>query len=393
MANRSHKHPVIKVARVATVPFSHRANQNMYGLLTEMGVEVMVVCSRIEGFEEIEKWGVNQVYEVPISREIAPLKDIISIWKLMVFLRKNKPDILHSSTPKGGLVCAFAGWLCRVPVRIHTFTGQRWAMLTGVKRTLLMVCEWVVGKLSTHLYADSPSQVEYLIQEGIVSQRKISCLGKGGFGGIDVDRFSPNIREAGIQEKLGISPEDFVFVFVGRINNDKGINELAFAFSEFLRDAENVKLILVGPFEQHLNPISDENYDFLNKNPNVISVGLVENPEKYLAISDVMVFPSYREGFPTVVLEAAAMEVPTIGTDIVGGKDTIINGETGVLIPSHDREALLKEMLWAHTHRDQLRLMGRTARKWVCDNFETKAFSKMQLEEYRRILAGRHHAM
>ncbi|MDB4666579.1 glycosyltransferase, partial [bacterium] len=341
MANHSHNQPAMKVTRVATVPFSHRANQNMYGLLTEMGVEVMVVCSRDKGFDDIKGWNVKEVCEVPIARTIAPFSDLVSIWKLMVFLRKNKPHILHSSTPKGGLVCAFAGWLCRIPVRIHTFTGQRWAMLTGAKRSLLMACERLVGKLSTHLYADSPSQVEYLIQEGIVSQRKISCLGKGSFGGIDVDRFSPNIRETRIREKLGISPEDFVFVFVGRINHDKGMNELAFAFSEILRKTKKIKLLLVGPFEQHLDPISDDSYDFFNTNSHVICVGLVEKPEHYLAVSDVMVFPSYREGFPTVVLEAAAMEVPTIGTDIVGGRDTIIDGETGILIPSRDREALL----------------------------------------------------
>ncbi|MDA7646710.1 glycosyltransferase family 4 protein [Akkermansiaceae bacterium] len=388
MTNHSHKHPVIKVARVATVPFSHRANQDMYGLLTEMGVEVTVVCSRTEEFEDIEKWSVKQVYEVPISREIAPLRDLISIWKLMVFVRKNKPDILHSSTPKGGLVCAFAGWLCRVPVRIHTFTGQRWATLSGVKKWILMTCEWLVGRLSTHLYADSPSQVQFLVQSKIAPKDKITCLGIGSFGGIDTKRFKPGFKDDKLRDSLGFSPDDFVFVFVGRINSDKGINELAYAFSKLIRDIEEVKLLLVGPFEQDLNPIAAESYEFLKSNPKVKCAGLVDKPEKYLALSDVMVFPSYREGFPTVILEAAAMEVPTIGTDIVGGKDTIIDGETGVLIPSHDQEALLQKMLWTLNHRDQLEVMGKAGRKWVCDNFETKAFSKMQFEEYQRILTA-----
>jgi glycosyltransferase involved in cell wall biosynthesis len=354
-----------------------------------MGVDVTVVCSRSEGFEDIENWGVSQVCEVPIAREIDPLRDLISIWKLMAFLRKKRPNILHSSTPKGGLVCAFAGLLCRVPVRVHTYTGQRWATLVGVKRWILMTCEWLVGRFSTYLYADSPSQVEYLIQEGIAPKEKIRCLGMGSFGGVDLERFSPNNISVNLAEELGITPEDFIYVFVGRINHDKGMDELAYAFSKILRETENVKLLLVGPFEQHLNPISEESYEFLDTDPNIIRVGLVEKPEKYLELSDVMVFPSYREGFPTVVLEAAAMEVPTIGTDIVGGKDTIIDGETGIIIPVHDREALLEKMLWAYHHRDQLQDMGVTGRKWVCDNFETVKFSKLQLEEYRRILTDR----
>lgn len=382
------KEPHVKrVARVATVPFSHRANQSMYRHLSEMGVELTIVCSRVEGFEDMKNWGVKQVCEVPISREISPIKDLISIWKMIAFIKKNRPQILHSSTPKGGLVCAIAGLYCRVPRRLHTYTGQRWATLVGVKRWILMTCEWLVGRFSTHLYADSPSQVDYLIQKGIAPKKKISCLGLGSFGGVDVKRFSPSNEAASSREELGISLEDFVFVFVGRINNDKGINELTYAFSELLREAKNVKLLLVGPFEQDLDPIDEESYDFLKSSPDIITVGLVDNPEKYLAVSDVMVFPSYREGFPTVILEAAAMEVPTIGTNIVGGRDTIIDSKTGILIPDHDQEALLTSMLWAYNHREQMREMGKAGRKWVCENFETQAFSKLQLEEYHRILA------
>lgn len=379
-------HHEMRVARVATVPFSHRANQNMYRHLSEMGIDLAVVCSGGEGFEDIGRWGVNQVYEVPIAREISPFRDLVSICKLVAFIRKNRPHILHSSTPKGGLVSAIAGFLCRVPRRVHTFTGQRWATLSGIKKWILMTCEWLVSRLSTHLYADSPSQVQFLVQSKIAPKDKITCLGIGSFGGIDTKRFKPGFKDDELRESLGFSADDFVFVFVGRINSDKGINELAYAFSELIQDVEKVKLLLVGPFEQDLNPIAAESYDFLKSNPKVKCVGLVDKPEKYLALSDVMVFPSYREGFPTVILEAAAMEVPTIGTDIVGGKDTIINGETGMLIPSHDREALLRKMLWTLYYREQLEVMGKAGRKWVCDNFETKAFSKMQLEEYRRIL-------
>lgn len=372
----------MRIVRVATVPFFllHHLEGQIRAAVAA-GHEVHVITSPGEGFERIRDLGVASVRPLPIARQISPLADLRSLLGLLGALREIRPDLIHTNTPKAGLLGAVAAWLCRVPIRLHGFTGQAWMERAGLVRGIARLADRVIIALDTRCYADSLSQRDFLVAEGIATPDNTRVLGAGSLGGVDLKRFDADrLRAAGIQarDRLGIGPDTMVIVFVGRVTRDKGIVELVSAF----RYLKNASLVLVGPFEPERDPLPADTVEEIAQNPAIHATGYDPQPENYLAFADLLCLPSYREGFGNVVIEAAALGLPCLGTRIVGLQDAVVDGVTGVLVPPKDEAALARALaeLLADDHRRSV--LGAAARRRVLAEFDAEVVNRRLLQEY-----------
>ena len=377
----------LKIARVSTVPLFVIAHlQAQIQALSAAGMSVTVITSRDEMSDELTQNKSLTYVPVNIEREINLIQDFLSLIALIRIFRKNKFDIIHSTTPKAGLLCAIAGVFSGTKIRLHTFTGQPWATMSGVKRSILKLCDRIIGLLNTHCYADSESQKNFLVSCGIIKFEKISVIGAGSIAGIDLNRFDPsryNLEQLSLlRADLDIPESGRILLFVGRITPDKGIKELVSAFTEIVNKESNTFLVFVGPFESAGENIVAQITDVKVRN-NIKIVGYSGEPEKYMALADLLCLPSYREGFGTVVIEAAAMGTPTIGTDIYGLSDAIVDGETGVLVPVRDSLALEAAILSTLNDAPLISAMGIAARNRARNDFGANNCSDLLINEYR----------
>jgi glycosyltransferase involved in cell wall biosynthesis len=352
----------------------------------ELKIDLTVVCSNGEGFEQVRS-SHYKLKAINIEREIAPFKDIISIINLYHYFREERFDIVHSTTPKAGLLVMIASFLARSPVRIHYFTGQRWITLKGLKRNLLIFCDKITGALSTNSLCDSHGQRMFLIKNNIISPSKIKCISKGSVTGVDLDKF--NYKElVGInrkkvsktRENIGLAEKDIVISFLGRVVRDKGITELVEAFE--LLDRKNVKLLIIGPREQHLDPIPESLIVNIEQNPNVFEIGMVSNPEDYLACSDIFCLPSYREGFPTVMLEASSLKLPIVAFDVYGVNEAVLDNETGLLVKLQNVKELKLSLLRLIDDEDFSKKLGETGFQRVIKYYTLKYVTENLITEY-----------
>ncbi|MBW3503948.1 glycosyltransferase family 4 protein [Pseudomonas sp. NKUCC02_KPG] len=378
----------LNIARVSTVPFFVLTQlKAQIEALSSSGMRVTVIASRDEMSDKLASNKNFTYVPVNIERAISPSKDFISLIALNRVFKKLKFDIVHSTTPKAGLLSAIAGYFAKIPVRLHTFTGQPWVTTTGIKRSVLMFCDKIIARLNTHCYADSASQRDFLISSGIVSADKISVIGAGSLAGIDLERFDPcrySVDELRVlRDDLNIPDAGKILLFVGRITPDKGIGELLSAFSDIVKDNRNVFLVLVGPFESVGENVVNQIDEALVRD-NIRTVGFSSEPEKYMALADLLCLPSYREGFGTVVIEAAAMGTPAIGSDIYGLSDAIVNGKTGILVPVRDSESLKEGILCALNDLNLLSTMGVAAQDRAIRDFGSKTSSELLMKEYKR---------
>ncbi len=381
----------IKICRISTVPFyvvSQLKTQVEY--MRDIGMNVVLVSSDGPELSEIRLCDGLTHEIVEISRSLCPRKDLFAFIKLIRIFRKYKFDIVHSTTPKAGLLTSMAGLIARVPARLHTWTGQQWVTLKGAMRWVCRLADKLIGILNTRCYADSKSQREFLIDEGIVDSKKIAVLGHGSLAGVDLNRFDPaewsysDMRK--LKQELSIFPGSRVLIFIGRISCEKGVLELISAFGELLRVGYDVDLLLLGPLDQDRGGSGSINFSDIRQCPRTHYVGYTDCPERYLAISDIFCLPSYREGFGTVVIEAAAMGIPTIGTRINGLIDAIVDGETGVLVPAQDDQALFETLRRLLDDPDAVHRMGRAARERCAQQFDANIVNRQVVEEYERVL-------
>jgi len=376
---------VIKIARITTVPFAFVHIKDQIRILKDQGYDItLITCVKESTSFDLDDLGVK-VLNVNFSREINLWKDFRCLIELTWILLRNRFDIIHSSTPKAGLITALAGILSFSKVRIHTFTGQRWQTLKGIKKKLLMLFDRLIVLLNSKCFTDSPSQSEFLIKNKIGSREKVSCIGDGSFGGVDFGRF--DLKRIGeksikIKEGLKISEEDFVFIYVGRVVKDKGINELVESFLQLKEEAKNLKLVIVGPLEVD-DPIEKITLERINNCKDIVSVGYVSDPETYIYFADVFCIPSYREGFGTAVIEAAALNVPSIGTDIPGLRDSIKDLETGYLVGLKEIEGLTVTMKKCLREKIELKKMGERSRERAERLFSSKVVSEHLIEAYK----------
>ncbi|RMH41570.1 MAG: glycosyltransferase family 1 protein [Gammaproteobacteria bacterium] len=358
--------------------------------LSKCGADVIVVSS--DGTEMKVFEGIERVYTFPvnIARDISPFSDLSALFRLFKLFRNKRIHIVHTTTPKAGVLAALAAWAARVPIRLHTFTGQPWVSMTGVKAWLARLSDKLIGVMNTKCYADSFGQMKYLISERIVKKGKITVLGDGSLGGVDLERFDPNrfsVEERqSIRKSLGIPFSAPVLLFVGRITRDKGVYELLRAFSEIKDQRKDLHLVLVGNFDSGSGAGGAISPDDVSNYPDTHIVDYTYEPERYYAISDILCLPSYREGFGTVVIEAAAMGVPAIGTRIYGLSDAIVDEETGLLVEARDVRALVEAIQRLLNDAELRSRMGRAAMARARVLFNAKRINKLIEEEYLHLL-------
>lgn len=373
-----------KIIRAFTIAWSM---DFIWGMLPEMKkmYEVLVLSSPGPEIDQTEKdYGVRGI-RIPMERHISLTQDVVSLWKLINEFRKERPQMVHSMTPKAGLLCMIAAWLTRVPVRVHTFTGLVFPTATGLKRKILMLTDAITCACATHVIPEGKGVMMDLQNNGI-TKKSMKVLGYGNVKGIDLTRYSRRPEVMDLAQKLkkeGV----FTFVFVGRIARDKGINELCKAMG-MLSGFAPVRLLLIGPYEDDLDPISQEAKDLMANNPAIEYVGEKYGDEllAYYAAADCFVLPSYREGFPNTVLEAGAMGLPCIVTDINGSREIIVEGENGVIVPPRDADVLFQAMLEMVRNKPNRDYMVGKARTMIESRFEQSFVQKCLMDFYDEIL-------
>lgn len=313
--------------------------------------------------------------DIAIARKIRLWADLKALVLLFVLCRRYKPDVVHSIMPKAGLLTAIAAWLAGVPVRMHTFTGQVWDTKHGLPRAFLKALDRLVVLLNTRCLTDSPSQSEHLLRHGVSDHGKaLGSLGQGSLNGVDLGRFDQaRIRAHSkvTRATVGLGETDFVITFAARKSIDKGALDMLRAFAMARKRIQHMRLLFVGPDESNgaieaLRAATPEAFE------GVVEFGLVKNLEDYLALSDVLCLPSYREGFGSVVIDAAALEVPCVGSRIPGLVDAIVDGETGVLFPVGDVEQLADILVALESDRDRLKQLGKAASERVRNVFSSE---------------------
>lgn len=373
-----------KIIRTVTVPQSIGFFEEVMLRMKEDGYETVVVTSPGKELEEfMQRNPEERAIVVPMERHISLTKDMKSLLQMMKVMRKEKPYMVHSMTPKAGLISMMAAWLTGVPVRIHTFTGLVWPTAVGIKRKILMATDWITCACSTHVIPEGQGVLDDLKNHKICG-KPMKVLGFGNVKGVDMERFNPD-RFTYVKKDDSI----FRFVFVGRIVGDKGINELVEAFIRLNSEHPNTQLTLVGNYEANHDPVKPETLKTIDETPCIDACGprygddlLVE----YIK-SDCFVMPSYREGFPNTVMEAGAMGLPSIVTDINGSREIILEGENGLIVPSKDSYALyeaMKLLLMDNIAREQ---MAFNARILIEKRFEKRFVQDCLIRYYDQILS------
>ncbi len=361
----------LKIVRVVTAANVVPWHMHNTLLRAHNNFDVTVIGQDVSKFKD-DYFGINFI-DLNIDRKPNIFLDFVNLVKLCAIVYNLKPDILHSIMPKAGLLSALAGFFCRTPVRIHTFTGQTWALLTGVRRYFYFSIDKLINKLNTDCLTDSPSQSDFLFSHGISKfGRPLPVLLKGSLSGVDVikhnkDRIKPHSKI--LVSNLGIQPSDFIFGYLARKTKDKGALDILTAFKSISNYIPSgCKLLFVGPDEDglifNLKKIAPDLFN------DVIDVGHVSNPESYLSVMDVLCLPSYREGFGSIVIDAAGMGIPTIGSRIPGLTDSIIDGETGSLCSSGNLDEFKMAMLRMISDPGYLNYLGCNAKNRV-DKFFT----------------------
>ena len=378
-----------KLFRVATVPESlNILLRGQHKFMSTNGFEVIGISSAGNALYEVSQEEEIRVIEINMSRKITPIKDFLSVYNLYKLIKKEKPIIVHSHTPKAGAVAMMAAKIANVPIRLHTVAGLPLMEAKGIKRKLLNFVEKVTYACATKVYPNSKGLYDFIVEEELISSIKMKIIANGSSNGIDTsyfdsERISENQREEFLT-RLNIQKKDFVFIFVGRLVGDKGINELIDAFAR-IKDS-NVKLLLVGGLESNLDPLKSETIHEIDKNKNIISVGFQKDVRPYFAISHCLVFPSYREGFPNVVLQAGSMGLPSIVSNINGCNEIIQEGINGSIIPSKDRESLYTVMHKIISDEAWRKQLAGNARDIIVSHYEQKLVWDALLIEYKHLL-------
>jgi len=370
-----------KVCFVATLEMSIKAFLVDHMALLQDTFELSVICST-ENARFLEPYGLRaRVIPVPIARNISLVSDVKALLAIYRIFREERFDIVHSIMPKSGLLAMAAGFLARVPIRVHTFTGQVWKNLSGPRRFLLKTMDRVLVACATNILVDSPSQREFLIAQGIVGRQASAVIGNGSMCGVDSRKFHfDDAARKGIREEYGIGPRDLVFFFLGRMNRDKGILDLARAFAGACASFGNVHLVLAGPDEENMQ---EKVLEICSRCSDRVHItGPTDAPERLMSASDILCLPSYREGFGLVVIEAAAVGIPSIGSRIYGVTDAIEEGVTGLFFEPGSHHDLMLKMIKFVEDPSLARRMGEKARLFVLERFSREKVTAAMADYY-----------
>ena len=369
-----------KIIRATTVPTS--LETFCKDTLRELNqrYEVVAVSSPLPELDVVATREGVRTIAVKMERRISVKNDIKSLWQMYKVMRRERPWMVHSMTPKAGLVCMVAAWLARVPRRVHTFTGLVWPTAAGLSRMILKTTDRILCACATHIIPEGNGVKQDLIN-GKITRKPMKVLANGNVRGIDLEHYdrTPQVMESA----KSIRQEDVTtFVFVGRVVRDKGIHELVEAFVKLNKEYPHTRLVLVGRPEAELDPLNEETQQIIESNKAIEAVGEQDDVRPWLAASDVLVFPSYREGFPNVVIEAGAMGLPSIVTNINGCNEIIIPGENGVIIPPRDADALYEAMKDMCENNEKRAYLTKNAREMVASRFDCQIVRRALYDFY-----------
>lgn len=379
-----------KLIRITTIPES--LGMLLKGQLKFMTDNYEVIGISSSGNDVLNQVGNKEgikVIPIEMTRRITPIKDLKAVWQLYKILKIEKPFIVHSHTPKAGTLGMMAAYLAKVPHRLHTIAGLPLLEATGKKRWLLDIVEKLTYKCATKIYPNSFGLEDIILKNKYTASNKLKVIGKGSSNGIDTNYFNPEIisetEKQKLRNSLDINENDFVYIFIGRLVKDKGINELIEAFKKIASEFKNTKLLLVGPYEKELDPLLPITEDFINTSDQVTAFGWQDDVRPFFAISNCLVFPSYREGFPNVVMQAGAMGLKSIATDINGCNEIIIDGENGTLIPTKDATRLFETMKLFLIEGPSDDATAKRCRNLITERYDQKFVWDAILNEYQTL--------
>ncbi len=376
-----------KIIRITTVSSTFRLLTGQISFLNNY-FEVICISSPGHHLADLEKNEGAQTMAVKIQRGLSPLDDIISVVKLYKVFKKENPWLVHSISPKAGLLAMMAAYFAGVENRVHTFTGLLFPTANGLKKRFLLTTDKLTCYFATHIIPEGFGVKNDLIKHQI-TDKKLEVLGFGNINGIDLEYFKSTdkiLQEAKkIKDDLQIKNNDFLYVFVGRIVGDKGLNELIQSFCSINKINKSVKLILVGPFEGFQDPIKMDTKKLIDSNDSIFHVGYQKDVRPYLAASDVFVFPSYREGVPNSVIQACAMDLPCIVTDINGCNEIIENNVNGIIIPTKSIDSLENAMIKIYKDKEFYLKLKSETRNFISRRYEQKFVWNKILEFYSKL--------
>ncbi len=377
-----------KLVRITTIPHSFILFKNQPRYMSAY-YDVIGISSPGTDLENVAIDEGIRVYSVPMTRKISPLKDLRAVIQLYRILRKERPFIVHTHTPKAGIVGMLASFFARVPNRIHTVAGMPLLVARGGKRILLELVEKLTYLCATEIFPNSQGLADIIIESKFAKAEKIKVIANGSSNGINTSYFNLELVDkleiSRLKRDLNITEGDFVFIYIGRKVRDKGVEELVSAFAAVNKEIPNTKLILLGSYERDLDPISNAIEQEIDLNPNIINIDHQHDVRPYLAISHVLSFPSYREGFPNVVMQAGAMGLPALVSDINGCNEIIVEGKNGTIVPVKDIEAIKKSMFTLISEVDYFSYLKANARPMIIDRYEQKVVWDALLKEYKRL--------
>lgn len=383
-----------KLIRITTAPISLNVllpGQMRY--MRENGFDVLMVSSDGPELKAVlEREGCRHQI-VPMTRKMSPLADLRCLWLLYRLFRKEKPDIVHSHTPKAGLLAMLAAKMAGIKLRLHTVAGLRYVTTRGMSRRILVFMEKLTGMAATHVWPNSNSMKRFIEENRLVKKSKLEVIGWGSSNGVNLQRYNPAaLKEEKLDEiksLVNYDPSLFYFLSVGRLVHDKGMDELAGAFDRINKVYPHTRLILVGAFEDEVDPVSDKARELIKIHPAVIAAGWSDAVEYFIRIANVLVHPSHREGFPNVLMQAGAMGCPVICSAIDGNTDIIRHRETGLLFEVKNEEALYGQMQSAINEPAAMKTMAGQLLLQLQTHYDQRVVQSYLREKYLLLLAAR----
>ena len=380
-----------KLIRITTAPMALKyLLKGQMSFMSKNGFDVITISADGQELNDVIESEKCKHFIVPFTRKITIIKDLYATYKLYRILIREKPDIVHTHTPKAGIVGMLASYFARVPARLHTVAGLPLVETTGFKRFILNYVEQLTYRCSTMVYPNSFGLKEIILKNRFTTKNKLKIIGNGSSNGIDTSYFDPelffSLENNTLKSELGVESNDFVFIFVGRVVSDKGINELVEAFDRFCILEQDIKLLIVGPLEDELDPLNKQTKLLINNNDKIILAGYQNDVRPYFAISDSLVFPSYREGFPNVVMQAGAMGLPSIVSDINGCNEIIVNNINGLIIGVKSVQTIYDAMIKITSDKYLFNKLRLNSRDSIKIKYEREAFWGMLLNEYEDLI-------
>jgi glycosyltransferase involved in cell wall biosynthesis len=380
-----------KLIRITTAPLSLKyllSNQMKY--MNENGFEVIMVSSDGKEWSDLLANEKCEHRIVHMTRKITPFQDLKSLWQLYRFFKKEKPDIVHSHTPKGGLLGMLAAKMAGVKIRIHTIAGLRFMTATGTTKKILVFMEKLTAKAAHHVWPNSYSLLNYIRQHKLVSEKKLEVIGHGSSNGVDLNRYSVTALEpeklSEIKKLLNYDNSLSYLLNMGRIVKDKGVDEVFKVFKVVHAEDPQLRLIVLGAFEDDLDPISDEARETLKTHPAIIHIDWSDHVEYFMHLSNLLVHASYREGFPNTLLQTGAMGCPIVCSAIEGSVDIVTHTETGLLFQPRNTEDLLEKLQYALAHPDTMKLYAINLRTKIEKYFSQSYLHACMKEKYLELL-------